>query len=199
MMGQFHWDPKSYLALMRSEVPDYERLQAQTVEATAGVHASSMLELGTGTGETASRVLAVHRGARLHGIDASSEMLSAARTALAGADADVTLEVRRLEDRLPVGPFDLVFSALAVHHLDAAGKQDLFARVADVLVPGGRFVLADVVIALDPADALTPIDDGDYDNPSTVADQLAWLAGAGLQPTVHWSHRDLAVLIADKR
>ncbi len=198
-MGQFHWDPESYLALMRSEVPDYERLQAQTVEATAAVQASSMLELGTGTGETARRVLAVHRGARLHGIDASSQMLSAARTALAGADADVTLEVRRLEDPLPAGPFDLVFSALAVHHLDAAGKQDLFARVAGVLVPGGRFVLADVVIALDPADALTPIDDGDYDKPSTAADQLSWLAGAGLQPSVHWSHRDLAVIIADKR
>ena len=158
-----------------------------------------MLELGTGTGETASRVLAVHRGARLHGIDASSQMLSAARTALAGAEADVTLEVRRLEDRLPVGPFDLVFSALAVHHLDAAGKQDLFARVAGVLVPGGRFVLADVVIPVDPTDALTPIDDGDYDKPSTVADQLAWLAGAGLQPTVLGPTATSRSCIADKR
>ena len=106
-------------------------------------------------------------------------MLCAARAALAGAEADVTLEVRRLEEPLPVGPFDLIFSALAVHHLDAAGKQDLFARVADALVPGGRFVLADVVIPVDPADAVTPIDDGDYDTPSPAADQLEWLAQAG--------------------
>ena len=198
LMAQFHWDPESYLALMREEVPGYERLQAETAAATQGVQARSLLELGTGTGETASRVLAVHRGARMHGIDASSRMLAAARTVLAGADAEVTLEVRRLEQPLPAGPVDLVFSALAVHHLDAGGKHDLFARVANVLVPGGRFVLADVVIPEDPADAVTPIDDGDYDKPSSLADQLDWLASAGLRAHVHWSHRDLAVIVAER-
>ena len=40
------------------------------------------------------------------------------------------LRVSRLEDALPEGNFDLVVSALAVHHLDGAGKADLFARVA---------------------------------------------------------------------
>jgi tRNA (cmo5U34)-methyltransferase len=38
--------------------------------------------------------------------------------------------VSRLEDALPVGNIDLVVSALAVHHLDGAGKADLFARIA---------------------------------------------------------------------
>ncbi len=198
MTGQFHWDPDSYLALMRSEVPDYERLQAETAAATTEVRADSILELGTGTGETAFRVLAGHPGARLVGIDASSRMLAAARTLLAGVDADVTLEVGRLEDPLPDGPFGLVFSALAVHHLDAGGKQDLFARVAAGLRPGGRFVLADVVIPEDPADVVTPIDDGDDDTPSSLADQLDWLSNAGLHPRVHWSHRDLAVIVADR-
>jgi tRNA (cmo5U34)-methyltransferase len=70
--------------------------------------------------------------------------------------------VGRLHDPLPEGSFDLVVSALAVHHLDGAGKADLFARVADRLRPGGRFVLGDVVVADDPADAVTPID-GVYD------------------------------------
>ena len=40
---------------------------------------ASALELGVGTGETAKRVLAVHPGARLVGIDGSEEMLSAAK------------------------------------------------------------------------------------------------------------------------
>jgi tRNA (cmo5U34)-methyltransferase len=39
--------------------------------------------------------------------------------------------VHRLEDPPPEGNFALVVSALAVHHLDGAGKADLFARVAD--------------------------------------------------------------------
>ena len=51
-------------------------------------------------------------------------MLAAAD--LPGAD----LRLQDLRDPLPDGPFDLVFSALAIHHLDAAAKADLFARVA---------------------------------------------------------------------
>jgi tRNA (cmo5U34)-methyltransferase len=178
---------------MRSEVPDYERLQAETAAATEGVDGNSILELGTGTGETASRILAAHPGARLHGIDASARMLASARSAL----PEVLFDVQRLEDPLPEGPFDLVVSALAVHHLDGPGKRDLFARVAGVLVPGGRFVLGDVVVPEDPTDAVTPIDD-DYDQPSTLNDQLRWLADAALTPRVTWTHRDLVVIAADK-
>ena len=98
----------------------------------------------------------------------------------------------RLEDPLPEGPFDLVFSALAVHHLDARGKADLFARVAAVLEPGGWFVLADVVVPDDPADATTPLSP-DYDLPDRVDEQLAWLRDAGLEASVVWAAGDLAV------
>ena len=117
-------------------------------------------------------------------------MLAAAR--LPGAD----LRRQRLEDPLPDGPFDLVFSALAVHHLDGPGKADLFARVAAVLEPGGRFVLADVVVPDDPADAITPLSP-DYDLPSRAEEQVTWLREAGLQARVAWSERDLAVLVSD--
>src|SRR5690348_8272379 len=117
---------------MHEEVADYERLQDETARATADEPAATILELGTGTGETARRVLARHPGARLVGLDESAEMLAAA--ALPAAD----LRVARIEDALPPGPFDLVVSCLAVHHLDAAGKQDLFRRIAAVT---DRFVL----------------------------------------------------------
>jgi tRNA (cmo5U34)-methyltransferase len=191
-MAQFHFDPSSYLALMAEEVPAYARLQDEVVAATAGLAVARALELGTGTGETAGRVLAAHAGAALIGIDASANML--AHADLPGAD----LRVARLEDPLPGGPFDLVFSALAVHHLDGPGKADLFTRVAAVLAPRGRLVLGDVVIPADPADVVTPID-GVYDQPSTVADQLDWLRAAGLDARVSWSERDLAVLTATPR
>lgn len=190
-MAQFHWEPDSYAALMREEVPDYGRLQDEVAAATAP-DVSRILELGTGTGETTRRVLARHPRAGLVGIDASAEMLAHARAALSTARAE--LRLGRLEDPLPEGPFDLVVSVLAVHHLDGPGKVDLFARVAAVLAPGGRFVLGDLVVPDDPADVVTPID-GDYDTPSTVADQRRWMEEAGLRARVAWAQRDLAVVV----
>ena len=192
-MGQFHFHPDAYLELMLSEMPDYLRLQDEAAAAT-GTGAARLLELGTGTGETARRVLARHPGAALTGIDAGAEMLAVAREVLPGAD----LRESRLQDPLPAGPFDLVFSVLAVHHLDGAGKADLFARVADVLEPGGRFVLGDVVVPDDPADAITPLSPS-YDLPSRVDEQLAWLGEAGLDASVVWAARDLAVIVAERR
>jgi tRNA (cmo5U34)-methyltransferase len=188
-MGQFHFHPEGYVELMLSEMPGYHRLQDAAAEAT-GEGATRILELGTGTGETARRVLARHRGASLVGIDASADMLAVAD--LPGAD----LRVARLEDELPAGPFDLVFSVLAIHHLDGPGKADLFRRVATVLGPGGRFVLGDVVVPDDPADAVTPLSPG-FDLPSGAEEQVAWLREAGLEARVVWRERDLAVLVSD--
>jgi tRNA (cmo5U34)-methyltransferase len=76
------------------------------------------------------------------------------------------------------------------------GKADLFRRVADVPQPGGRYVLGDVVVPEDPADAIAPID-GDYDSPSSVADQLRWLEDAGFATELARTSRDLVVLVGD--
>jgi tRNA (cmo5U34)-methyltransferase len=190
---QFHFDPATYLELMAAEVPNYERLQDEVAAATAGVTPRRILDLGTGTGETARRVSDRHPEAALVGIDESTAMLEHADRALPGAE----LRVAALEDDLPPGRFELVVSALAIHHLDGPGKADLFARVAAVLEPAGRFVLGDAIVPADPADVVTPID-GEYDQPSTVEEQLRWLADAGLEPRVVWLEQDLAVLAADK-
>ena len=180
--NQFHFDPATYLGTIRTEVPAYDELQDAVADATAGIQADRVLELGVGTGETSRRVLDLHPEAELVGIDESAEMLAAASINVTAAD----LRVSRLQDALPEGNFDLVVSALAVHHLDGAGKADLFVRVAARLRPGGRFVLGDVVVPDDSADVVTPID-GVYDQPSTVDDQVRWLAAAGFSAEVVWA------------
>jgi tRNA (cmo5U34)-methyltransferase len=189
-MGQFHWDPDGYLEMVRREVPDYDRVQDELARATDGIDARRVLELGTGSGVTSRRVLARHPHAQLTGVDSSEHMLAAAD--LPGAD----LRLQDLREALPEGPFDLVFSALAVHHLEGPEKADLIARVAAALAPGGRFVLADVVVPDDPADVVTPLDPG-FDLPETVPDLLRWMGDAGLRARVSWQARDLAVLVAD--
>jgi tRNA (cmo5U34)-methyltransferase len=192
-MSQYHFDPATYEALMAKEVPLYPRLQEEVAAAAAREGVQRILDLGTGSGVTARRILDVHPRARLVGIDESGEMLAAARLIL---PAEADLRVARLQDPLPPGPFDLVVSALAVHHLEAAGKADLFRRVAQVLRAGGRFVLGDVIVPDDPSGVVTPID-GVYDKPSTVAEQLAWLQAAAFVATTAWLERDLAVLAGD--
>jgi tRNA (cmo5U34)-methyltransferase len=194
-MTQFHFDPSTYQAMMAEEVPGYGRLQQEVAAAADVGGVATVLDLGTGTGVTAQHVLAAHPDARLVGVDESADMLAAARAVL---PAVAQLREGRLEDPLPPGPFNLVVSALAVHHLDGEGKADLFRRIAEVLAPTGRFVLGDVVVPVDPGDVVTPID-GEYDQPSTVADQLEWLESAGFTASVAWLDRDLAVLVGDRR
>jgi tRNA (cmo5U34)-methyltransferase len=190
---QFHFDPDGYLEMMRAEVPEYDALQDELVSVSGG-GARRILELGVGTGETARRLLQRHPGASLVGIDVSEEMLAVARSVLpAGGSA---LRVGRLEDPLPDGPFDVVASALCIHHLEGRLKADLFERVRAVLAPGGRFVFADLVLPDDPAVDRTPWTPG-YDHPSPLSDQLAWLSEAGFaQARVTWRSRDLVVVAA---
>ncbi len=191
--SQFHFDAGSYPEMIRNDISVFDELQRQLALA-AGEGARRILELGTGTGETTRHLLERYPEAMLVGVDASRSMLDAARTALPAER--VELHVARLEDPLPPGPFDLVASALAVHHLDAGAKADLFARVREGLLPGGRFVLADVVVPEDPDDAVTWLTPG-FDRPSRVDEQLEWLTAAGFTASVAWRHRDLAVIVAD--
>jgi tRNA threonylcarbamoyl adenosine modification protein (Sua5/YciO/YrdC/YwlC family) len=190
--AQFHFDAGSYDATIQAEIPAYFDLQEQ-LEAASGDGVGRILELGTGTGETARRLLARHPAATLVGVDESEEMLSAARATLPAER--VSLVVARLEDELPEGPFDLVASALAVHHLAPAEKRRLFERIRQALSPGGRFVLADVIVPVDPADVTIELTPG-FDRPDTLSALIGWLAETGFEVSVGWTHQDLAVLCA---
>jgi tRNA threonylcarbamoyl adenosine modification protein (Sua5/YciO/YrdC/YwlC family) len=187
---QFHFDAGSYDATIRTEIPGYAQLQEQ-LQLASGDVARRILELGTGTGETARRLLARHPDATLVGVDESDEMLAVAAAQLPAER--VSLVVSRLEDPLPDGPFDLVASALAVHHMAPAEKRRLFGRIREVLSPGGRFVLADVIVPINPADVMIELTPG-FDRPDALSDLIVWLAETGFEVSISWTHQDLAVL-----
>ena len=192
---QYHFDASTYTDAIRSDVPFYDEFQDVVAGAT-GRGAERILDLGTGTGETARRVLALHPEASLVGVDENEGMLAVASSQLP-VDR-VELRVGRIEEPLPPGPFDLVTTALCVHHLDERGKAELFGRVREALSPGGVFVMGDVVVPVDPAAASTPLTPG-YDRPSPLADLLRWLSEAGFEPDVVWEEGDLAVVRARRR
>ncbi|MDE3130935.1 MAG: methyltransferase domain-containing protein [Acidobacteriota bacterium] len=191
--GRFHFDPATYFEVVRGELSEYDELQRQLV-AASGERVHRILDLGTGTGETAVQLLARHPHATVVAVDENPKMLEVARDRLGAGLAAV--HVGLLQDQLPEGRFDLVSSALAVHHLDAGEKAELFRRVRDLLTPGGRFLLADLVLPADGSGEVRGASGG-YDKPDRLADQLGWLREAGFAPLeVPWEHRDLAVIVA---
>ncbi len=123
-MGQFDWTPEVYLERIRSEVPGYDELQAQAVAAIP-FPPKRVLELGMGTGETTRRLVEAYPDAWVVGLDASPDMVFRARQTY----DDVQLA--RMEDPLPDGPWDLVISVLSVNALTDEQKQALFRRVGE--------------------------------------------------------------------
>ena len=197
--SQYHFDPVTYLEMIRTEVAHYDTLQAEIERAVSswnGSGAPRARDRGAGTGSTSMAVLRAQPAARLVLVDENPGMLEVARATVPLASIE-TVVVADLSEPLPAGPFDLVVSALAIHHLDGAAKRALFLSVHDRLEAGGVFAMADVVLPEDPADVVTPLTPG-YDKPDRADDLLAWLGVAGFRAEQVWSGPDLAVFVSCK-
>jgi tRNA (cmo5U34)-methyltransferase len=176
-MDKFRWKPDTYLDQVRAEVPRYEELQEQAVAAIP-FPPERVLELGMGTGETTRRLIEAYPDSWVIGLDASPDMVFRAR------EAYDDVQLARIEDPLPDGPWDLVIGVLSIHHLTSEQKQNLFRRVRE---QARALVIADVVKA---DVAVTPLDP-DYDFPETAGDLAEWTGGE-----IVWEADDLAVIRA---
>ena len=123
-MGQFDWTPDEYLERIRAKIPRYDELQEQAIAAIP-FPPDRVLELGMGTGETTRRLIEAYPDAWVVGLDSSPDMVFRARQTY----DDVQLA--RMEDPLPDGPWDLVISVLSVSDLTDEQKQALFRRVKE--------------------------------------------------------------------
>lgn len=176
-MGQLHWKPDSYLERIRSEVPRYDELQEQAIEAIPFAP-ERVLELGMGTGETTRRLIEAYPEAWVIGLDASADMVFRAR------ENYDDVQLARMEDPLPEGPWDLVIGVLSIHHLRSEQKQNLFRQVRE---QARSFVIGDLVRA---DVRVTPIDK-DLDFPERASDLADWIDGQ-----IMWAEDDLAVIQA---
>lgn len=134
-MSQFDWTPDEYLERIHTKVPRYDELQEQAVAAIP-FPPERVLELGMGTGETTRRLIEAYPDAWVIGLDSSPDMVFRARQTY----DDVQLA--RMEDPLPDGPWDLVISVLSVNDLTDDQKKGLLRRVREqsrALVVGDAF------------------------------------------------------------
>ena len=126
------WSPTDY-ATNAAFVP---ALGSAALELLAPQPGEMVLDLGCGDGVLTQKIMAV--GARAIGLDASPEMVEAARCR--GVDAFVA-DVQALDlehQELRFGHFDACFSNAALHWM--LDPDAVAAGVFSVLKPGGRFV-----------------------------------------------------------
>lgn len=123
-MERFDWTPEVYLERIRAQVPRYDELQEQAIAAVP-FPPERVLELGMGTGETTRRLIEAYPDAWVVGLDASPDMVFRARQTY----DDVQLA--RMEDPLPDGPWDLVISVLSTGDLTADQLEALCRRVRE--------------------------------------------------------------------
>src|SRR6188472_3939659 len=176
-MSDFDRKPDDYLERVRAAIPCYDELQRQAIAAVPFAP-ERVLELGMGTGETTRRLIEAYPEAWVIGLDSSPNMVFRAR------ENYDDVQLARIEDPLPDGPWDLVIGVLSIHHLTSDLKKNLFRQVKE---QARSFVIGDVV----KADVqITPIDPS-YDFPETAADLAEWAGGE-----VAWEADDLAVISA---
>ena len=187
----------------RERLPHTPEAERMLVEHLIPRRLGRMLDLGTGEGHLLAAIARDRPGIDAVGLDLSPAMVAAARDRFAAGD-QVEFVVHDLMDGLPeeLGNFDLVVSALAIHHLPDERKRSLYAEIHDRLRDGGAFYNLDCVAApseelhdlsqrafgfdqreADPSDQLAPL-----------GDQLDWLREAGFDSVdCHWKWLELAL------
>ena len=172
-----------------------------------------VVELASGEGYLAQALLTAFPKATLLALDLSEEMRAIAQQRLApfGDRAQVAAFDMAAHDWYgQLDKSDAVLSSLCIHHLDAGGKQALFAAVGERLSRRGAFLIADIVEPARPQarelfaavwDRIVEAQAGGsglyeefqrsqwnyyrypdaMDRPSSLFDQLTWLSKAGFE------------------
>jgi tRNA (cmo5U34)-methyltransferase len=198
-------------------IPGYRHVQDLAFRYASAHPRERVLELGCGTGEWASAFLQNHPAAQYVAIESSSKMRERASTRLAGHGTRFRLVDHDLNGSLPEGPFDLVVSFFAIHHVH--NKQRLVENVFASLASGGLFMYADITVAPDPVlersfldgwiafmrgagldpDRIPHVlaDHREYDLAESASTQLSYLRAAGFAPAeIIWRDEKFAVFYA---
>lgn len=150
-------------ALFDEAAGDYDRLRQRLVPGLDGLHGAvvgsipfgtkrplRVLDLGAGTGLLSAVVAERYPRSRVTLVDLSVEMLRVARRRFASGPGRFEFRVMDFARKeLPAG-YDLVVSALAIHHLTDGDKREVFEKIRGALVRGGLFVNMDQVLGETP-------------------------------------------------
>lgn len=192
-------------------VPDFDRFYGTVVEQIPYAMDAEfrVLDLGTGTGLLTAMLHNRFSNAEFFLTDISEKMLTVALERFAG-DTRITIKTRDNRCIPEVDSFDLIVSALSIHHLTHSEKEVLYRDCFRALKPGGTLINADQVLGPTPEEEQTYertwledvratgllehfLEEAKIrmleDNNALLADQLAWLYKAGFSEIGCWYQR----------
>ena len=127
--------------------PQYVAVQEGILAALpfAADQAFRLVDVGGGSGRLVERVLEDFPQAMATVMDQSEPFLGVAQQRLARFGSRASFVKQRLQDdwAAALGPVDAVVSSSAIHHLEPAEKQQLFAKIFAALASGGVFINGD--------------------------------------------------------
>ncbi|ASQ90468.1 methyltransferase type 11 [Prosthecochloris sp. GSB1] len=166
-----------------------------------------VLDLGAGTGLFASLVSQRLPNAELTLCDISSAMLDEARNRFRNSRNKVEYLAADYSIEVIPGQYDLIISALSIHHLSDAEKEELFKRLFRALNNGGLFINADQVLGetarieemyrktwlrqvkengVSDSTLASALERMKEDKMSTLSSQLSWMKNAGFADVNCW-------------
>ena len=174
----------------------------------------TFLDLGAGTGLLASFIINLFPNAEGTLIDVSEKMMEKAMERFSSNKRIGFLESDYSNNPLP-GQYDLIVSAMSIHHLSDEEKKLLYQRVYDGLTHRGIFINADLAkgetvnternyqaiwmdwikeAGLGEKELSGIIERMGYDRPSLLGDQLQWLKNIGfLDVDCYYKYYNFAV------
>lgn len=200
---------KDYDSARKQLIPCFEDFYGTALELIMFQPAEriKVLDLGAGTGLFSSLVAQLYPNAEFTLYDLSDKMLGEAKKRFANSDVKVKYVVKNYSNEPIVGEFDLIISALSIHHLTDAEKESLFQGLFDSLNNNGLFINADQVLGETPfmeatyrsswlkqvrekgvteASLAAALERMKEDKMSTLSDQLNWLKKASFSEVNCW-------------
>lgn len=152
MESQFNLVAREYDSTRRLFIPCFDDYYGKTtaLAVTFAGNPRRIIDLGAGTGLLTMFYCRHLPEAEYVLVDVAGEMLEVAGKRFAGMK-NISFQVMDYTRELPEGSFDLVISALSIHHLEDDAKAELFGNIRQKLPQGCWFINYDQFCCTTPA------------------------------------------------